>query len=186
MSILFLFPMMKAKAKAIMITEKVLKLDQSYSPVQVIDWKKAIILISLEKAEIIAEYDKEIRTPNKSIKCPAVIRLIKSFPRHSGYIRFNKKNVFARDDCSCMYCGIRGNNKSLTMDHIVPRSIGGKTSWTNCVACCKECNKKKADNLPEEVGLKLIKQPFKPDYLPFIMNSPNIPEVWRNYYKERK
>jgi 5-methylcytosine-specific restriction endonuclease McrA len=168
---------------------RVLKLSQAYEPIEIITWRKAFKLIALGKAEVIKEYDKTIRTFQSSFKFPAVIRLVKSFQRPKGYVRFNKRNVFIRDRMSCLYCGAEGTMDSLTLDHIIPRSKGGKTSWINCVACCKTCNIKKGNKTPQEAGMTLKKQPTAPDWLPLFFYQlflNETPEQWIDFMKKVK
>ena len=162
---------------------KVLKLDQGFSPVSVVDWKEAIKLVVLNKAEVIHEYEnKYIRTTNCKYGMPSVIKLNNQFKRAKGYIRFNKKNVFIRDEWKCVYCNFAGTFSSLTIDHVIPRAKGGKTTFENCVTCCKECNLKKSNIILEKSGLILNKRPARPEFLPLIIND-DIPEDWKIYIK---
>ena len=163
-------------------TERVLKLNSSYEPVEVVSWKKAIKLVSLEKAEVIKEYDKNLTA---SIKFPAVIRLLKPFKRVRRKIRFNKHNVYARDGWKCQYCGQGFNTIDLTLDHVVPRSRAeGKTTWNNVVSCCKECNRKKGNKTPVEAGMMLKKVPIEPNWIPillFNLSHSVLPEQWNDF-----
>jgi len=157
----------------------VLKLNQNYEPLEIINWKEALKLVFLEKAEAIKIYDIKIHTPNQEFNVPAIIRLFKQFKKPRKKIRFNKRNVFIRDNYMCQYCGLEDDK--LTIDHIVPKVKGGRTEWTNVVACCVDCNRKKRDKSLKEVGMKLRKKPIEPDWMPLSIPN-NIPDMWKDYY----
>lgn len=157
----------------------VLKLNQNYEPVEIINWKDAIKLIFLNKAEAVKEYEYRIHSPNLSLNIPAVIRLFKQFKRPRKKIRFNKRNVFIRDHYSCQYCGLEV--EKLTIDHILPRSRNGKTEWKNTVTCCVSCNKKKKNRTPIEAGMTLQKIPIEPDWMPLSIPN-NMPDIWKDFY----
>ena len=164
---------------------RVLKLNQGYEPVDIVNWKEAIRLVFLGKAEIIREYeDKYLHTVTSIFKMPAVIRLSNSFSRPKKHIKFNRRNVWARDHWVCQYCGNKFSPKELTLDHVIPRAQGGITCWENIVACCKECNNKKKNRTPEQANMDLKKRPIKPDWIPVIALSLSlfdIPESWREF-----
>lgn len=159
---------------------KVLKLGQSYLPLSIIDMKKAIKLVYLGKAEVIKEYNKFIKTPNNQFKIPAVIRLYNIFHRSKKLINFNRRNVYIRDRFVCQYCGNKFDEKDLTLDHIIPKSKGGLTTWENCVACCVNCNIKKKNKTLNEANMKLLELPIRPDWLPNI-SFKEIPEEWKDF-----
>jgi 5-methylcytosine-specific restriction endonuclease McrA len=98
-------------------------------------------------------------------------------------LAFSKKNILRRDNYTCQYCGL--SNHPLTVDHVNPKSRGGKTNWTNIVVACKTCNLKKGDRTPLEVNMKLVRLPRKPDFqfIPFIVPSgPDAHvEIWQKY-----
>lgn len=163
--------------------ERVLLLNQSYEPISVINWKKAITLITLEKVEVVEEYSKNIRSKFLVLKMPAVVRLLKAFRRPRKRVKFNKQNVLARDRWRCMYCGKKYPIKELTYDHVMPRSRGGKTCWENITTCCILCNSKKGDKTPQEANMKLKKRPTKPDWIPIfrMQMGQEIPDKWKMY-----
>jgi len=166
------------------MNDKTLKLSQSYEPIGIIGWKKAVRLIVLGKAEVLKEYDREGRTATVVFKFPAVIRLVKTFPRSKNRIRFSKQNVFARDRWQCGYCKRKFQSSDLTMDHVLPKARGGRTVFENIVTCCKECNFKKKDKTPQEAGMHLGELPVTPDYIPmfiFGLSKMEMPEVWRDF-----
>lgn len=164
--------------------ESVLKLSCSYEPLAIIKGKKALKLIALNKAEVIEEYNSKINTSGNAITMPAVIRLVKPFKRPHNKVRYNKQNVFARDHWTCGYCSQKFNIKDLTLDHVIPRSKGGKTSFENVITCCKECNLRKGNRSPQDANMVLKRKPAVPDWLPllsFKISVNAVPEIWANY-----
>jgi len=105
-----------------------------------------------------------IRSPRLAILPPEVI-LLKTYEGEGGRaVVFSRKNLFKRDRYTCQYCGIQPGPEELTVDHVVPRSRGGTSTWENCVLACVECNKRKADRTPAQAGLKMRKTPRKPSW----------------------
>lgn len=146
--------------------KRVLVLNLDHSPVAVVSPQKAMVLLLLEKANCLSTYGLlEIRTVSRTFEYPAVIRLnhYKSIPFRG--VLLNRVNLFRRDGGECQYCGSR---RQLTIDHVVPRSKGGKTSWTNLVTACNRCNVNKGDKTPEQAGLTLKNEPFKPSLSYFL------------------
>ncbi|GAB2484242.1 HNH endonuclease [Algoriphagus taiwanensis] len=146
--------------------KRVLVLNLDHSPVAVVSPQKAIVLVLLEKANVLSTYQLlEIRTVSRSFEYPAVIRLsqYKNVPYRG--VLLNRNNLFRRDNGECQYCGSR---RHLTIDHIIPRSKGGKTSWTNLVTACNRCNVNKGDKTPEQAGMVLKTEPFKPSLSYFL------------------
>jgi 5-methylcytosine-specific restriction endonuclease McrA len=140
--------------------KRVLVLNLDHAPVAVVSAQKAIVLILLDKANLISSYEFiKIRTVSQCFDYPAVISLnqYKNIPFRG--VMLNRTNLFRRDKGECQYCGSR---RQLTIDHLIPKSKGGKTSWTNLVTACNRCNIQKGDKTPEQVGFSLKKEPFKP------------------------
>lgn len=163
---------------------QVLVLDQSYRAVQVVHWTAAITMWVTGKCEIVAEYDGFVRSQLLVIKIPAVVRLLNAFRRRSKKVKFSRVNIYARDGYRCQYCGEKRKMGELTYDHVVPRSQGGKTNWTNIVSCCVECNGRKANRTPEQARMKLRKQPVQPTQEPAIvlqLSRESVPDAWRDY-----
>jgi 5-methylcytosine-specific restriction endonuclease McrA len=105
-----------------------------------------------------------IRSPRLALVPPEVI-LLKTYEGEGGRaVVFSRKNLFKRDRYTCQYCGLQPGPEELTVDHVVPRSRGGVSSWENCVLACVECNKRKADRTPVQAGLKMRKTPRKPSW----------------------
>jgi 5-methylcytosine-specific restriction endonuclease McrA len=165
--------------------DRTLLLNTTFEPLSVLDWKKAVTLLYLGKVEIIREYDREIRAVSVSIKQPAVIRLL-GYVRNNNHAnaKFSRKNIFLRDDCTCQYCGERFDPKHLTCDHIVPKSRGGITEWSNIVTSCTRCNLRKGDKLPDEVDMYPKKKPTRPNGFYMLMLHVGVrvfPEHWKDY-----
>lgn len=140
--------------------KRVLVLNLDHSPVAVVSVQKAITLTLQEKANVLTTYDLlKIRTVSRSFEYPAVIRLnhYKNIPYRG--VLLNRINLFRRDNGECQYCG---SKRHLTIDHVVPKSKGGKTSWTNLITACNRCNVNKGDKTPEQAGMNLRTLPFKP------------------------
>jgi 5-methylcytosine-specific restriction endonuclease McrA len=128
------------------------------------DWRE---LSELRRQFEPAEHDW-VRTVRFHIVVPRIIRVLcyRKLPRQE--IKFNRRNIYARDHNRCQYCGCRSSTSELSLDHVVPRSRGGDNSWENVVACCVRCNVKKGGRTPAEAGLRLITPPVKPRRSPVV------------------
>jgi 5-methylcytosine-specific restriction endonuclease McrA len=161
---------------------RVLILNASFEPLHVCSLKRAVALLMQEIAERVEDGDRVLRSPNAVFPVPSVIRLRRYVKRpHRQRVAFNRKNLFRRDDHTCQYCRLRSND--LTLDHVVPRSRGGPTSWENVVACCRRCNAQKRDRTPEEAQMALTRRPAAPA---FLFSSaygllPDIDPMWEKY-----
>src|SRR5271166_4674640 len=133
-----------------------LLLDQSYQPVEIITFQKAIKLLLKGKAEIVEEDEKLFRTERTSAKLPLVLRLIKSFRRRKE-VKFSRYNIFYRDNWTCQYCGDMKKSQDLTFDHVTPVCQGGTKNWENIVAACVRCNHKKHGRTPEQARMRLLR-----------------------------
>lgn len=160
----------------------VLLLNQDYSPLTICSMEKAFILVLLNKAELLSEAEEQsIRTVSKSYPMPAVIRLFRYIRLPYREVVLTRQNIFKRDKFACQYCG---SGKNLTLDHIIPRSRGGKTSWSNLVTACKSCNTAKSNYTLEEAGLSLKGKPYKPSYLMFLRDySGSVRKEWAPFLK---
>jgi 5-methylcytosine-specific restriction endonuclease McrA len=163
---------------------QVLLLNASFEPLNVINWKRALKLIFLEKVEVLEETDREVHSASDSLRVPAVVRLLRFVGFRKREIKFSRQNIYARDKLRCQYCGEKLRPSELTCDHVVPRSRGGSTTWANIVTCCRPCNRKKGGRTPAEAGLKLLKKPMRPSWLlgfhsRFSIQQPPI--AWREY-----
>ena len=161
----------------------VLLLSASYEPLRVISWQNAVGLFFLGKVEIVEEYDHHIRSVSMAIKAPAVVRLLRFFRVGSRSPPLSRANVLARDGFKCQYCEVELTAREATLDHVVPRSQGGKTTWENIVCACATCNRKKGGRTPKEAHMKLLSKPAKPDWLPVLHMKFNgkVPEAWHMF-----
>ena len=160
----------------------VLVLNAACQPVGRISWKKAITLWYLEKVEIIEEYsDKWINSPSISRKMPSIIKLIKNFFFKRYGVKFTRKGIFNRDQGICQYCSIELKHHNATLDHVLPKSRGGKKTWENVVLSCKKCNQRKKEKTPIEANMKLVNKPVKPRMTPGL-----VPDSWENWININK
>ncbi|NLX13834.1 MAG: HNH endonuclease [Phycisphaerales bacterium] len=172
----------------------VLVLNRNYMAVRVASVKRAFSLLYRDLAEVIhiendqyLSYDFDswrqvsehkqrfephkfdwVRTVHFSMAVPRIIRLVgyDRLPRKE--VKFNRRNIFARDGNRCQYCGGKFSTSELSLDHVVPKSQGGRTIWTNIVCCCLECNVRKGGRTPEQAAMHIIKKPTKPKRSPTI------------------
>ncbi len=164
--------------------EPALLLNASYEPLSIVDWRKAITLWWRGKAEVLVSHPRKIRSATATIDLPSVLRLQRrvKIPRHR--VTFTRANVYRRDGFRCQYCGGRFQSQELTFDHVVPRSRGGDTSWTNIVTSCRPCNRTKCSRTPGEAQMPLLSQPREPRWWPFSASAGNLddhPEDWKPY-----
>lgn len=154
--------------------QKVLVLNADFSFLTAIHWQKAVSLIfkSNTSSEPIVEpvgnkIVKRVKTSKGEFIVPRIIRLIK-FVRSvfKNQVPYSKSNIMSRDDHKCQFSGC--NNKAENIDHVIPRALGGKSSWENCVASCMECNSKKGHKTLKEAGMKLKRKPYQPTITEFI------------------
>jgi 5-methylcytosine-specific restriction endonuclease McrA len=167
-----------------MNARKVLILNQSFEPLQVCTARRAVRLLFTGKAERIEDSPHVVRSPSTTLRLPSVIRL-HHFVRLpvSPTISFNKKNILKRDGFTCQYCGRNGGER-MTIDHIVPKSLGGRTVWENVVSACRACNLRKGNKSPHEAGMRLRHPPTRPRsaaVLGILAHASAQHEVWRKY-----
>ena len=161
---------------------RVLILNASFEPLHVCSVKRAIQLLMTDVAIRVEDADSVLRTPTTAVPVPSVIRLARYVRRPIRQkVAFNRRNLFRRDDHRCQYCGRRGSD--LTLDHVVPRSKGGPTSWENVVACCRPCNARKRDRSPEQANMSLARAPKAPR---FVFSSAygllqDVDPIWKRY-----
>lgn len=173
----------------------VLVLNRLYMAIHVVSVRRAFTLLCKELAEVVHidddgmwnSYDFEswrdisalkmdfkephsdwIRTVTFEIQVPRIIRLHRYDRIPKQPVKFNRRNVFARDENRCQYCGKRFPTNELTLDHVLPRSQGGQTTWENIVCACVDCNVKKGGRTPEQAHLRMVKRPVRPKTSPAI------------------
>lgn len=138
----------------------VLVLNQDYQPLNVCNVKRAIVLLTRGKAEVVEETEALLRSFRDAFRIPSVIRMVYHIKRPRPVARLSRREVFARDSYACQYCGKKTSD--LTLDHVVPRRRGGTHTWENLVAACRSCNHRKAGRTPAEARMKLRSRPARP------------------------
>ena len=170
-----------------MLNTNVLVLNRFYQPVHVTSVKRAFSLLYQGVAKAIdhqyrlyefadwtalsAGSHDAISTINRQIRVPRVVVLSAYEYLPKGRVRFSRLNIYARDNDTCQYCGQRLPRGELNLDHVNPRSQGGKTSWENVVCSCVECNLLKGGRTPEQARMKLLKKPVRPRWTPFFRGA---------------
>jgi 5-methylcytosine-specific restriction endonuclease McrA len=165
-------------------TGRVLVLNATYEPINVCTVRRATVLLLKEKAELVERSERMLRSTSTTLPRPVVIRLVSyvKVPRDTHRRKITRRAVFARDGWACQYCGSRSN---LTVDHVIPRSKGGPSSWENIVASCAPCNRRKGDHLLRHVDMHLRREPRTPSPQIFIhVAAPSIPQAWRAYLRD--
>lgn len=162
------------------INNRVLVLNQNYEPFAICTLKRAIILIYLEKVHLVERYNGFIHSVSMQMPRPSVIRLNRYIHKPFKRVILNRKNVIKRDHNTCQYCG--KNSQPMTVDHVIPKSVGGTDIWENLVCACTKCNIKKGNRTPQEAGMMLQKDPGRPSYLFFLQSLINKPhKSWKPY-----
>jgi 5-methylcytosine-specific restriction endonuclease McrA len=159
----------------------VLVLNNNYEPLSICNVKKAICLLYLGKAELIAASDgRLLRSVTFTMPLPSIVRL--SVYVHVPYKRIvlSRKNILRRDGHRCQYCG--RSDVSLTVDHVVPKARGGDETWENLVAACVRCNNAKGDRTPVEAHMVLRRKPIRPSHVMFLRDyAGDVDEEWKPY-----
>jgi 5-methylcytosine-specific restriction endonuclease McrA len=137
----------------------VLVLNSTYEPINVTTARRAIVLILKGTARPEEMSSRVIHSAHMALPVPSVIRLLEYIRIPYERKELSRKNVLLRDGYTCQYCGRKFPSSELTIDHVIPRAKGGRTSWDNVVTCCRKCNTRKGDHLTEEAGMPLLKHP---------------------------
>jgi 5-methylcytosine-specific restriction endonuclease McrA len=141
------------------INRLVLVLNASYEAVTICTARRAITLV-MKGAAVVEEISRyTIRTPRVSVPVPSVVRLrtYRKVPRLKRSV--SRKGIILRDASGCQYCGRKFESRELTLDHVIPRSRGGQSTWENLVASCVRCNNRKGNRTPQEAGMQLLRAP---------------------------
>ncbi len=183
-----------------MLNSNVLVLNRSYLPIHVTSVRRAFSLIYQEMARAVDEEYQTfdfaawcrlevnggrdvIGTVEGAILVPRVIVLMGFDRVPKRHVRYSRVNVFARDRFTCQYCGESPPRSHLNLDHVIPRSLGGKTTWENVVCSCVECNRRKGGRTPEQARLRLRRSPARPRWTPLmnLVTSTSHYEQWRPF-----
>ena len=159
----------------------VLVLNKGFQPVNIIDLKRGLCMLYTGLAHALDDdyqlFDFEswcalsvekqhdyIGTSGGLLRIPRILVLQAYNKIPIGRVRFSRRNIYARDGSACQYCGVRGSHSELNLDHVIPRSQGGRTTWENVVCSCIACNSKKGGRTPEQAGMRLLKTPKQPTW----------------------
>ena len=192
----------------------VLVLNRFYLAIQVMSVRRALCLLAKDLAEVVSvenglfltydfqswrevsewkamaeglgDHDDWIQSVNFPIQVPRVIRLLKYDHLPRNVVKFNRRNIFLRDENRCQYCGHKFPPHQLSLDHIKPRSQGGLTTWDNIVCACLKCNVRKGGRTPHEAGMRLFRKPFKPKRNPMLSHQLTYQkyESWKTFLDE--
>ena len=163
-----------------LIQAPVLVLNQNYQPLNVCNVRRALVLLDREKAELMENGRGYVHTVSQPFQAPSVIRLYHMVKRPLVRRRLSRRAIFVRDRNTCQYCGTE--SKNLTLDHILPRSRGGKHEWGNVISACKRCNHRKAGRTPSEASMALLNEPTVPRPNPFYMfEQRTLLDEWRPF-----
>jgi 5-methylcytosine-specific restriction endonuclease McrA len=179
------------------LKNKTLVLNKTWQPVHVATVRDAIVLLYKGVARAVCietyqtyDFDDWLEVPpngngavhskNITISAPHVI-VLGTYDKVPTVSTFSKRNVFKRDKYTCQYCGKQSRN--LTIDHVVPKSKGGESTWKNVVTACEPCNKKKADKTPDEAGMRLLNKPYRPNLnISSMIKKQTAPNpIWRKF-----
>lgn len=161
----------------------VLVLNATYEPLSVVSLKRAVVLLLKEKAELLEAAETTLRACGLNMPVPLVIRMVYyvRIPR-AMTLPLSRRTVMARDQYTCQYCGAMPPRTELTLDHVLPRSRGGRTEWENMVVACRACNQKKGNRTPREAQMLLKRAPRRPRYVALAFLGENTPrEAWNKY-----
>ena len=157
----------------------------SYFPLSLWCWQDAVKAVFMERVNVLSEYERVVHSPSFAMKLPSVIALKEYVPqaRRPAFTRFN---VFLRDRFTCQYCGTQRAADNLTFDHLIPRSRGGRTMWTNVCTACAGCNLRKSNRLPRECGMFPRRYPYEPSTQILQEHGRQFPpnylhESWQDY-----
>ena len=181
-----------------MLSTSVLVLNRLYQPVHVTSVRRALILLYRGAAKAVDEqyqtfdfeswaemsaalHEECIGTPRKRLRVPRVILLQAYDHLPRARVRFSRLNIYARDHNTCQYCGRTPQRAELNLDHVIPRSRGGVTSWENVVCSCVRCNLRKGGRTPEEARIKLLRQPTRPRWTPFFRGPPKTGAFYQQW-----
>ncbi len=173
---------------AIRVNSAVLVLNASFEPLNVVSTRRAVVLLLKEKAELVEAAEQVLKSERLRIPRPLVIRLVQyvRVPRRLA-LPLTRRLILARDHYTCQYCGNQPGRNELTIDHVLPRSRGGKKTWENVAAACRPCNQRKGSRTPKEARMPLLRKPFRPRYIALaLIGDLHHHDTWRKYIPEKQ
>ena len=138
----------------------VLVLNANFEPINVCDTRRALGLLMTDKAILVLNGRGEVRSINRCLPRPSVIRLMRMVSRPRPQLKMTRREIFRRDAFTCQYCG--KHTSDLTIDHVLPRHMGGRHIWNNVVAACPSCNHRKGGRTLDDTGMRLLHRPSEP------------------------
>lgn len=191
--------------RAQLLDRSALVLNRSWMPVHVTTVRRALCMMVRDVARVVAPDTLAVytfsdwvqlmdpptrdyvRSPSIRIPVPEVV-VLKGYDRVPCHeAPFTRRNLFLRDDFTCQYCGRKGSPDRLSIDHVTPRSRGGRTTWENCVLACVSCNARKADRALKDSGLRLMRQPTRPRWTPYLNLRPSQQlDSWRRFAPDNR
>lgn len=181
------------------LDQPTLVLNRNWQPVGVASVARSLVMLWNEVARVVEpdefrlyswdEWTSQapppdgpcLRTARLRLRIPEVVCLARYDRLPGQAVTFSRRNVAKRDHHTCQYCGTQPGWEAITIDHVVPRSQGGMSNWTNCVAACVPCNARKADRTPEQAGMRLRKHPARPDWKPLYAIRSDRVESWSRF-----
>ena len=185
-----------------MLERPALVLNRNWQPVNVATVARSLVMLWNESARVVDPSDYRLYTwadwsrlkpfagepfiqaVSVRLRVPEVVVLTDYDRLPSAAVAFSRRNVFKRDHFACQYCGRQPGVEELSIDHVVPRSQGGVSTWENCVLACVACNKRKADRTPGQAGMRLRKQPIRPQWKPLYAAHPLRMASWSKFVSE--
>ncbi len=179
-----------------------LVLNRNWQPIRIATVARALVMVFNGTARVVdpesfqtyswadwsrirpREGERFIQAVTMRLKAPEVVCLNNCDRVPTNIVTFSRRNLFKRDHYVCQYCGRQAPADELTIDHVIPRSQGGLSTWENCVLACLECNKRKADRTPEQAGMKLRRKPFRPKWQPLYAMKEIRIESWSRFISE--
>lgn len=181
------------------LSQPTLVLNRSWQAICTTTVRHAIVLVCKNRAKIIAPDTYELHDLDSwaslsrlkngplihgvsiTLPVPEVVILTDTDVYPQPRVVFSRRNIFKRDHYTCQYCGARPKLPELTIDHVIPRSRGGKSAWINCVVSCRHCNEKKGNRTPVEAKMRLAHEPKRPAWLPFVVKSHRVQPSWEKF-----
>ena len=164
------------------MSKQVLVLNASYEPLSLVSVRRAVVLLLREKAELLEVTQQILRSASLAMPEPLVIRLVHYVRLPHRKVPSTRSAVMLRDGYTCQYCGDSPGRHMLTVDHVIPRSRGGRHTWENLVTACISCNQKKGSLTPEEAGMVLSKRPVEPSYVALVLlSNPVAARRWQDH-----
>ena len=163
-----------------------LVLDATYQVINRVSWRRAFEYLLKEKVEVLYEHSEMVvHSASATHKVPSIVRFPNTIvPWKRRRVKYSRDGIYARDRGVCQYCGKRTQKSSFELEHVIPKSQGGRTCWENIVVSCPSCNRKKDNRTPEQAGMRLLRKPIAPTPSELgrsRIESGEFPEEWREF-----